>query len=127
MHEGDKIGSVVPDGTLRIVTEFLPAAALGKIHRGQPARLRLQEFPWAQYGTIGATVSSVAGEVRDGRVRVELGVNPQPASSIPLQHGMPGAVEIEVERISPATLILRAARGRADGGGTRSTLSSCSP
>jgi multidrug resistance efflux pump len=109
VQEGDKIGSIVPEGTLRVVAEFLPAAALGRIHPGQRARLRLQGFPWAQYGTIGATVASVGGEIRDGRVRVELNVNAPTSSSIPLQHGMPGEVEIEVERISPATLILRAA------------------
>jgi multidrug resistance efflux pump len=125
VHEGDKIGSVVPEGALRVIAEFIPAAALGRIHPGQPARLRLQGFPWAQYGTIGATVASVAGEVRDGRVRVELGVNALPASTIPMQHGLPGAVEIEVEQISPATLILRAA-GRLVGA-PRSAFSSESP
>jgi multidrug resistance efflux pump len=125
VHEGDKIGSVVPEGVLRVIAEFVPAAALGRIHPGQPARLRLQGFPWVQYGTISATVAGVAGEVRDGRVRVELAVNALPASSIPIQHGLPGAVEIEVERISPATLILRAA-GRLVAA-PRSTFTSGAP
>jgi pyruvate-ferredoxin/flavodoxin oxidoreductase len=89
--------------------EFLPPAALGRIRPGQPARLRLQGFPWTQYGSIGAMVSDVASEVRDGRVRVELVIDPRAASPIPLQHGLPGTVEVEVERVSPATLTLRAA------------------
>jgi hypothetical protein len=54
-------------------------------------------------------VRRVANEVRDGRVRVELGVDPEGASPIPLQHGLPGNVEVQVERVAPATLVLRAA------------------
>jgi multidrug resistance efflux pump len=108
VHQGDKVGTVVPSGSLKVVAEFLPPAALGRIRPGQPARLRLEGFPWMQYGSIRAKVSDVAGEVRDGRVRVELAVETT-ASAIPLQHGLPGAVEVEVERVSPATLVLRAA------------------
>jgi membrane fusion protein (multidrug efflux system) len=59
----------------------------------------------------------VAGEIRNGKVRVELAVlagNAAGNSRIPLQHGIPGSVEIEVERISPAVLLLRSA-GQAVG------------
>ena len=109
VEEGEKLGAIVPAGTLRIVAEFPPAAALGRIRPGQPARLRLHGFPWAQYGSIAAKVTGVASEVRDERVRVELGLVARPASVIPLQHGLPGTVEVEVEQLPPATLVLRAA------------------
>lgn len=107
--EGDKLGAVVPHGKLRIVAEYTPPAALGRIQPGQPARLRLHGFPWTQYGSIRGTVVDVASEIRDGHVRVELKVDSDPTSPIPLQHGLPGSVEVEVERISPATLVLRTA------------------
>ncbi len=107
--EGDKLGAVVPQGELRAVAHFLPPPALGRIRPGQPARMRLDGFPWTQYGTIAATVASVANEIRDGRVRVELTVHPDPTSPIPFQHGLPGAVEVAVDRVSPATLLLRLA------------------
>ena len=100
---------VVPSGSLKIVADFLPAAALGRLRPGQPARLRLDGFPWAQYGSIGATVTTVASEVRDGRVRVECTVAAQPATRIPLQHGLLGTLEVEVEQAAPAALVLRAA------------------
>jgi membrane fusion protein (multidrug efflux system) len=45
--------------------------------------------------------------VRDGRIRVELAVNPNSTLRIHLQHGLPGTVEVQVERISPASLVLR--------------------
>ena len=88
---------------------------MGRIQTGQRARLRLEGFPWTEYGGVSATVSNVAGEPRSGRVRVELAVNPDPASSIPLQHGLPGTIEVEVERVSPAVLLLRAAGRRLTG------------
>jgi hypothetical protein len=54
-------------------------------------------------------VVSVAGEVRNGQVRVELALLPDSAPPIPVQHGLPGTVEVEVDRVSPATLVLRTA------------------
>lgn len=107
--EGGRVGAVVPPGAIRAVADFVPSAALGRIEPGQPVRLRLNGFPWTQYGSLAATVASVASEARDGRIRVELTVHPDPTSPIPLQHGLPGTAEVEVEHVSPATLILHAA------------------
>lgn len=109
VDEAEKLGAIVPEGKLRVVAQFPPAAALGRIRVGQPARMRLDGFPWAQYGSIPATVSRVAGEVRDGAVRVELRIDPASPSRVPLQHGLPGSVEVEVEQLTPAALVLRAA------------------
>jgi membrane fusion protein (multidrug efflux system) len=107
--EGQRIASVVPHGELRAVAEFAPQDALGRIRTGQPARIRFVGFPWSQYGTVSATVSGVGSEARDGAVRVELSLPPDPETSIPLQHGLPVSVEVEVETLSPAELVLRAA------------------
>ena len=41
VREGDKLGAVVPAGEIEVVTEFLPAAALGRIRPGQHARVRV--------------------------------------------------------------------------------------
>jgi multidrug resistance efflux pump len=109
VHEGDRLGSVIPDGKLRVVANFEPPAALGRIHPGQNARLRLEGFPWGQYGSVTATVTNVASEIRDDRIRVELALNADGRSQIPLQHGLPGSVEVQVESISPASLVLRIA------------------
>jgi membrane fusion protein (multidrug efflux system) len=112
VDEAEKLGAIVPAGKLRVVAQFPPAAALGRIRVGQPALVRLDGFPWTQYGSIAATVSRVAGEVRDGAVRVELAMlprDPSAAPRVPLQHGLPGSVEIEVERLTPAALLLRTA------------------
>jgi membrane fusion protein (multidrug efflux system) len=108
LQPGQAVATIVPDGRLRIVAGFAPAEAFGRIREGQRARLRLDGFPPAQYGSLQAVVSRVASELRDGLVRVELALDPGTKALMPIQHGSPGTVEIEIERISPAALVLRA-------------------
>lgn len=109
--EGASLGTIVPTGGRRLVGEFAPPSALGRIEPGQMARLRLDGFPWAEYGVVTARVANVATEPRDGLVRVELDVLPDANSRIPLQHGLSGTVEVEVERVSPAVLVMRSIGG----------------
>lgn len=104
---GEPLAMVVPKGEIKAIAELLPAAAIGRVRPGQRARVVLQSFPAAQYGELPATVSRLASEPRDGRIRVELALEPGRRSRLPLQHGLPGIVEVEVERVSPAILVLR--------------------
>jgi multidrug resistance efflux pump len=109
ISEGQQIATLVASSAVQMVAEFTPSAALGKIQPGQEATVKLQGFAWAQFGTLKARVSRVAGDVRDGKIRVELAVSAPAHSRLPLQHGLPGSVEIEVERVTPALLLLRSA------------------
>lgn len=107
VRAGERLASIVPSGKLKVTAQF-PPAAIGHIRTGQTAALRLDGFPAEQYGRMTASVLRVAQEPRLGRIRVELAVlTSRPA--IPLQHALPGTVEIEVERSSPATLAWRTA------------------
>lgn len=107
--EGQKLATIVPSGDLIIIADFEPAAVTGRIYAGQSSQMRLDGFPWAQYGTIEAKVTRVSSEIRDGLVRVEFAPTLAKQSKILLQHGLPGTVEVNVERITPAVLVLRAA------------------
>jgi membrane fusion protein (multidrug efflux system) len=107
--EGQQLATIVPAGELIIVAEFSPAQTLGRVRPGQSARLRLDAFPWTQYGTVPARVSRVATEVRDNMVRVEFALDGDAAKSGLVQHGLLGTVEVGVEQTSPASLVLRAA------------------
>jgi multidrug resistance efflux pump len=109
VREGDRLAAIVPDGRLRAVANFPPSEAIGRVKKGQEAWLRLDGFPAAEYGPIIAHVANVGNEVREGRVQVELALEPNPR--IPLQHGLPGTLEVEVDRISPASYVLRKAGG----------------
>ena len=108
VDEGEKLGAVVPTGELKAVAHFQPATSMGRIRPGQLARIRLEGFPWTQYGTITARVTNVASEIRDGFLRVELTIQPDSTSTIPVQHGLRGSVEVEMERNTPVRLLLRA-------------------
>ena len=105
---GAKLCAIVPAGPPRAVAQF-PPVVVGRLKPGQSARLRLAGFPWTQYGTVPATVCDISTEPQDGLIRVELSLTPQPTSRIPLDHGLTGSVEIEVEQVSPAVLVLRTA------------------
>jgi len=105
----DRLGSIVPAGRLLVVAHYPAQAAFGRIRTGQRATLRLDGFPWAEFGTVSATVAEVGREVRDGKVRVELALLSRSSFRGSLEHGMPGTLEVAVERLSPLNLILRTA------------------
>lgn len=112
VEAGDRVATVVPESGFKIVADFDPAQAMGRIRPGQPAVARLEGFPWTQFGTLPAKVTTVASELRDDRVHVELELVLQSGQGPPLAHGLPARVEVEVERVPAAVLFLRAAGGR---------------
>ena len=107
--EGQQLATIVPSGDLIVVADFSPSLTLGRVHESQRGRLCLDGFPWAQYGSLPATVSQVASEIRDGVVRVEFVLDATRVSDARLQHGLPGSMEVSVEQTSPALIVLRAA------------------
>jgi len=107
--EGTRVSSIVATGQLRLVALFPPQAAYGRIPAGAHARLRLKGYPWTEFGVVEAKVAQVGGEDRDGKVRVELDVMPSPTLKTALRHGMPGELEVDVERITPLALVFRTA------------------
>jgi multidrug resistance efflux pump len=106
VHEGQNLGAIVPAGELKIVADFSPGAALGRVRPGQRARVRLDGYPWIQFGTVSAVVTRMASELRDGTIRVEFAAG-EPPAGVTLEHGLTGSVEVEVDRVTPAVLVLR--------------------
>jgi membrane fusion protein (multidrug efflux system) len=108
VEAGDRLGTIVPHGDVRIVAQFSPSA-LGRLRPGQRARLRLEGFPWTEFGAVPASVVAVASDSPRETVRVELAPRRDVGFPVALEHGLPGSAEVEVEISSPATLALRAA------------------
>jgi multidrug resistance efflux pump len=113
---GTRLGSLVPRQSLRVLSFFAPEEAFGWIRSGQPARIRLRGFPSTQYGSLEARVAAVAGEVQEGKLRVELELVRPEEFPLDLQHGLPAQAEVEVDRLSPLDLVLRAAGALVDRG-----------
>jgi hemolysin D len=113
--QGQRLGTILAKGPLRVRARF-PKETVGIIRPGQTAQLKLDGYPWSVYGTVPATVRSVGTEPTilptaegiPGTVKVELDVQQPNDPRIQLQHGMTATVEIEVARVSPAALALRA-------------------
>jgi len=109
VRDGEALGSIIPQGNLMVAAQYPAQAALGRIVPEQQAILRLESYPWAEFGSVAASVRRVAQEVRDGKVRVELAIDANSTFRGKLEHGMPGTLEIAVERATPASLVLRMA------------------
>jgi len=107
IQKGTVLGRIVPKGKLKVIADFVPTRVLGRVQAGQRGHMRLHGFPWAQFGTISVRVEQVASEIRNGRLRVEM--QPIAARSQILRHGLSGAVEVEVEKTTPAVLLWRTA------------------
>jgi multidrug resistance efflux pump len=107
--EGTTVASLIPDGDLIVVAQFEPAAALGRIHPGQRARVRLTSYSWLEFGGFDAVVSRVGSEPVQGQLAVELRLVKGERLPRFFQHGLDGVAEVEIEHTSPARLVLRAA------------------
>lgn len=106
LAEGDDIAVLVPDGSLRAVCAF-PSSSAGRLHAGQPVVLRFPAYPWTAYGSRRGRVGRVASEPRDQRLRVDIEIEPDPATRIRLEHGQEVVAEVRTETVSPAMLLLR--------------------
>jgi membrane fusion protein (multidrug efflux system) len=113
VEAGERLGVLVPDDALRIVAD-LPGEMLAKVRPGQPARFRFEGYPALAHGSIAAVVTRVGADAHDGSVEVILAPRHDAAARLPLQHGVRGTVDIEVERLTPAALLRRKAAERAE-------------
>jgi multidrug resistance efflux pump len=105
LHKGQQLATLIPPRRLEVLAEFAPERAVGRVKAGQPAELRLDAYPWPRYGIIAARVSVVAGELSDGRVQVRLELDPN-TTFAPLERGLTGTLSVEIDRATPAQLVL---------------------
>jgi membrane fusion protein (multidrug efflux system) len=114
--DGQRVGTILgSDAQVRVRARF-PKEVVGIIQPGQTAQLKLDGYPWTVYGTVGATVTRVGTEPGQtatpenipGTVRIELDLKPPADPRIRLHHGMTAIAEVEVARVSPVALLMRA-------------------
>lgn len=106
---------IVPDGEVIVEATFEPRGLTGRIEPGQAARMRLDAFAWTRYGELKLTVTEVAREPVDGRLRVLCAVDDASTTDAKLlRHGLTGTLEITIEEVAPWALLLRQLGQRFD-------------
>ncbi len=97
--------TLVPNTEFEVEAYFDPRA-LGQLRLGQMGRLRLDSFPWASYGLVGAKLSRLGSEADNELTLARFEVVLASDSNIPLQNGLLGQLEVEVRRVPAAVLLL---------------------
>lgn len=58
---GDKLASIVPDGTTEVIGRLqVPSAGFGKVEVGQTVNVKLNGYPYMEFGVLRGTISSIS-------------------------------------------------------------------
>jgi membrane fusion protein (multidrug efflux system) len=107
VEKGLKLGRIVPVEQVLVEAIFLPSDAIGRIKKGQRARIKVQGYPWTQYGSIDSRVISVSSAIHNETIRVQLELFPSQHSTIPLLQDLKASVEVNTEQTTPFDLLLK--------------------
>lgn len=107
LRAGTEVATIVPPAQVRVVADYSPRDAVGRVATGQYARIRFSGFSFMEFGVVNAKVAHVGNEPQGDTVRVEIALDGTSPSLVPLQHGLPAMVDVLVERAAPWKLVLR--------------------
>ena len=111
VYETGQIVTVAEDGA---VTASFSSKAIGRIHQGQPALLRFDGASPGPAHPVRAIVTDVNSPTTGERNLVNLFALPSGTSVTPLQDNLTGKVDIEIDHLSPAALVVRASEQAID-------------
>lgn len=73
VKSGDSVLAVVPEGEHRIIGRLsMPIGNSGKVRVGQPVYIRLENYPWQEYGQLRGIVQSISSVPQEARYAVEV-------------------------------------------------------
>ena len=119
VYETGHIVSTTAEGT--VIADF-PVDASGRIQPGQSAVIQLEAVLNNQTRKLSATVVNVSNQPQEDQIQIELYLQPNATARRALgtasqdfaSLNLTGQVEVEVERVSPAVLVMRASGQFAD-------------
>lgn len=120
VEAGEVLATLFPQGDLRVIAYFKPADAQGYVLVGQRAQVKVDNFPWLQYGTLTATVIQVDRAVRNDSIRVVLALDSSSTVALPLEHGMTTSVNVFTARLTPWQLLLHSLGRQSSNSATKS-------
>jgi hemolysin D len=115
VDRGTWLMTLVPDRGFEFEANFAAADAAGRVQPQQPVRIEFFALPWTQYGLLDGRVKRVGSEERDGRVRVDIELEPRGPLYESISHGLKGRATVLVEETTLARKLvnlLGAARSR---------------
>jgi len=127
IQSGQKVATIAPAGARLLVEAQVPNKDIAFIERGMPVKLKLDAFPFQDYGILSGTIVEVSPDAQAGKeggsfykVMVAPGQTGIAAKgkTIPLRPGLALTAEIVTERKTILNLILEPFRQLKSEGGT---------
>ncbi len=104
INPNEAILSVVPDNGRYIGKITLPVKGSGKVQPGQRVKIRLDHFPYQEYGTLEGIVGEVSLVPNEGNYLIAVSLNHQLKTSynitIPFKQHLSGSASIITEDLS---------------------------
>ena len=96
---GDEVMTIVPDGKANIFFQaMLPVKGAGKVEAGQQVLVRLEDFPYQEYGFVSGEVESISLMPADETYMVQIKVPDRLVTNyhkkLPYKQGIGGEAEI---------------------------------
>jgi multidrug efflux pump subunit AcrA (membrane-fusion protein) len=102
VRDGDSVMTVVHEGTQALVGRVsMPISNSGKVQPGQAVHIRLDNFPWQEFGQLKGVVKSISAIPEDGNYLVEValpqGLRTTYGRQLEFRQEMQGQAHIVVE------------------------------
>jgi HlyD family secretion protein len=111
LKAGDTFAIVEPLDQTPTAFAFVPAAGFGKVRLGQRVTLRLDAFPYHEFGLVDARVAAVSAVAVDGQYRVLLdlpnGLRLSSGRTVQFSQNMEGEARIQVDQLRLIQQLLR--------------------
>lgn len=106
IERGETIAWIVPDAPLEVRVDGSNDQLATRVEPGMMGTLALDAYPWMEFGKARVVVREVSNLPSEGVLLMRLDLLDS-SRDIPLKHGLTGEVELEIERLTPATMIAR--------------------
>jgi HlyD family secretion protein len=103
LRAGDTFAIIEPINSAPTAFAFVPAAGFGKVRLGQRVSIRLDAYPYHEFGLVEARVAAVSAVAVDGQYRVLLdlpnGLRLSSRRNVEFSQNMEGDARIDVDHL----------------------------